>query len=775
MRNLIHARVVFSLFAVLFLEQALIGCSSEETATGANTSTSVYSNSPSITWIGEYSGSEYIANPQYLWVYYNTTDGCSYIFTQAGWGLLAHGGANGLNGVDGKNGIDGRDGVDGKDGTDGRDGVDGRDGTDGLDGVNGRDGTDGRDGVDGKDGTDGRDGVDGKDGTDGRDGVDGKDGVDGNDGENGSVGNDAYVHIRTTEEIEDGVTYRVESYAQLEAGSAYFYTYYKFYFLEDTLKKSYVCYHTVANVSHPEVAYWDFREAYSAMEPEYIKTYSDGYVSSYTARSGTTISYSTYWPKSKNCKTTTQYSIKDDQQYKTYYGECYENGQTKSSIAYQNNGNMSRTYKYDKNGGTTHYISYNADESINSYNEYYENGKNKYYILYDEKGVIQYYYEYYKSGQKKYNVDYKNGQAYYAYAYNEDGSIKSRDLEIVLALMNGSDINQLANNTANNEDSVLQLQVFEIDSIRLSRYHIFNDDESRLVLVTAYVNDASLIDTSLGLYMQVVNVNQDSFVVNYKALVVENNIITANIDAPVLVEPTATGVYFEVRMKNGNAVYKDDKIRFNVSASYSNVVMMAPSKINIDKTQADSFSISISGNNLDFISNMYVNVLDKDLNKLGDSICVNLMPLQWLDDTYKNAQSISIKIPTPQMEGEYALDLYINDTLYSKNKKVIIHKNPYFVDFAIPSAKQIDAGKYISAVLKGNNFKKAALDISRLNLTFSLDYEVVDDLKYEAALVNDSIINLRILVPNEVGRYDITANYGQESISSIFEVTETTY
>ncbi len=65
----------------------------------------------SINWKGSYANSSYIHNPQLLDAYFNTTDGCSYIYTSSGWSLLAK---KGDSGADGKDGIDG---VDGKDGT----------------------------------------------------------------------------------------------------------------------------------------------------------------------------------------------------------------------------------------------------------------------------------------------------------------------------------------------------------------------------------------------------------------------------------------------------------------------------------------------------------------------------------------------------------------------------------------------------------------------------------------------------------------------------------
>ncbi|MBE6352031.1 MAG: DUF1566 domain-containing protein [Treponema bryantii] len=65
----------------------------------------------SITWKGSLESAP--ENPELYWVYYNTTDGCSYIWNGSNWDIIAQDGLDGKDGVDGKDGIDGIDGVDG--------------------------------------------------------------------------------------------------------------------------------------------------------------------------------------------------------------------------------------------------------------------------------------------------------------------------------------------------------------------------------------------------------------------------------------------------------------------------------------------------------------------------------------------------------------------------------------------------------------------------------------------------------------------------------------
>ena len=129
-------------------------------------------NGKSIVWIGSYPNADDIGEPQLLWAYYNITDGCSYIYDGSTWQLLARKGTDGATGSgDGSirwrgtfanvnevyepapldaffNTTDGCSYI--YNGTNwvmlAKAGEDGKDGTDGTNGTNGKDGEDGEDG-----------------------------------------------------------------------------------------------------------------------------------------------------------------------------------------------------------------------------------------------------------------------------------------------------------------------------------------------------------------------------------------------------------------------------------------------------------------------------------------------------------------------------------------------------------------------------------------------------------------------------------------------------
>ena len=78
------------------------GCSYIYTSNGWQLLAQKGESGKSINWRGSFSSSSNISNPQYLDAYYDETDGCSYIFNGTGWKLLASKGENGKSGNEGK-------------------------------------------------------------------------------------------------------------------------------------------------------------------------------------------------------------------------------------------------------------------------------------------------------------------------------------------------------------------------------------------------------------------------------------------------------------------------------------------------------------------------------------------------------------------------------------------------------------------------------------------------------------------------------------------------
>lgn len=71
----------------------------------------ILSGNNSVIWKGSYSGPSALSNPRTNWAFFNTTDGCSYIYNGSAWTLLASKGAQGETGAQGKKGDKGSTGT----------------------------------------------------------------------------------------------------------------------------------------------------------------------------------------------------------------------------------------------------------------------------------------------------------------------------------------------------------------------------------------------------------------------------------------------------------------------------------------------------------------------------------------------------------------------------------------------------------------------------------------------------------------------------------------
>ena len=83
----------------------------------------IASGSGSLVWKGSLSNAP--ADPKLFWAYYNTDDGCSYLFDGTGWTLLASKGDKGDKGDQGEQGIQGPQGEQGIQGPQGEQGIQG--------------------------------------------------------------------------------------------------------------------------------------------------------------------------------------------------------------------------------------------------------------------------------------------------------------------------------------------------------------------------------------------------------------------------------------------------------------------------------------------------------------------------------------------------------------------------------------------------------------------------------------------------------------------------
>ncbi|MCH5149596.1 MAG: hypothetical protein J1G30_02915, partial [Spirochaetales bacterium] len=270
-----------------------------------------------------------------------------------------------------------------------------------------------------------------------QDGADGNDGHDGNSGGGNSSVVNGLTYIETTEETIDGETYRVESYADVVSPDGYLYTYYKYYYKNNKLRRLYCFFHDGGNCLNYH--YTEFEEHVCNENVFSTKhTYDEnGKLKTSDSYSNGKLSSSRTYYENGNMKTSDSYSNGELYLSHTYYengklktSDSYSNGELYLSHTYYDNGKtetekyysdgelyLSRTY-YD-NGNMKTLDSYSNGE-LSSSEGRYSNNEYMYKISYNAKdNTISAFYYYYETSYLKYY--YTSG---YVYEY-EDGVTKS--------------------------------------------------------------------------------------------------------------------------------------------------------------------------------------------------------------------------------------------------------------------------------------------------------------------------------------------------------------
>lgn len=226
-----------------------------------------------------------------------------------------------------------------------------------------------------------------------------------------SDGTSRYVYLGTSEETVDSKVYTVKSYADVNVDEPYFYTYYKYYYMDGNLRRVYTFYHD--SLVFLDVMYSDFMEHFCTEGCSYkIREYrEDGSVFSifsYTTKgSGINI----FDEEGMICQTKSF----DKEGVCIAEAEFYSNGNTKRSTGYLSDGVTKKgVQEYYENGNRKETWSYSEVGNLLSHGQYWENGN------------IKEGWEFYENGQLKvHGRIYENGSNQEVFNYAEDGKLIS--------------------------------------------------------------------------------------------------------------------------------------------------------------------------------------------------------------------------------------------------------------------------------------------------------------------------------------------------------------
>ena len=240
---------------------------------------------------------------------------------------------------------------------------------------------------------------------------------DGADSANGSSSggtstNDSLVFVSESTETIDGVTYNVKSYADVYAAEPYFYTYYKYYYLNSKLRRTKLFYHSVG--SDLDYKYNEFVE--------------------HTCGSSTGLSYEYIYRENGKLESYIQITNSTGIIYKYEYN--YETDGTKLSQKLYVNGNLNTETIYYSNGKIKIQKSYNTSSlpvKLQTETTYYETGimkESKSYNVNVSPSYLYYKRTYYENGKEEYTINYspediETSKNYYTYF--ENGNKKTYD------------------------------------------------------------------------------------------------------------------------------------------------------------------------------------------------------------------------------------------------------------------------------------------------------------------------------------------------------------
>ena len=248
-----------------------------------------------------------------------------------------------------------------------------------------------------------------------QDGIDGKDGTDGSDGESSET--ISVVYIGESTDTVDGTEYVVKSYADVYANDPHFFTYYKYYYLNDNLRKVYMYYHSVGACLLYDYTNYEEHECGSGYANILYEYYENGLLERYTQKTGSTVLIYHYYETGK--KESMSYYTGD---VLTYVYTYYESGNEKSLEWYTDGILTSSTEYFDLSPSKTKsVIGYNSDGSILSEQYYYSADNKKLTVSYNTDGSVSNFSFYYESGYLEYCYYSSDG---YLYTY-ADGKTTS--------------------------------------------------------------------------------------------------------------------------------------------------------------------------------------------------------------------------------------------------------------------------------------------------------------------------------------------------------------
>ena len=738
----------------------------------------------SIVWLGAFASSTEIAKPAYLNAYFNTTDGCSYIYTGTEWTLLARSGANGADGKDGKDGKDGSSGTNESSGTNGTNGKDGKDGasivwrgsfassleitnpvvlnayyntTDGCSYIYTTTGWN----LLAKAGANGSDGSNGNDGTNGTDGTNGKDGA-------SIVWRGSFA---SSSEVTNPVV--LNAYYNTTDGCSYIYTTNGWTLLakagatgkdgtsgsgatiiSSRLTSSIGSYAIATILSTEEITNEDVTITVHVTEDNLSKVgfvYSESQID---------------WSDSKSVLTNASFTAITADSEGKYKITARKNGYY-TVVVKNSEGYVVATEDKISN------IDKTAPAAVSGLTAKYATSTQKITVTWTKPtdSDLDYISLSYTKGGTAFVTDYHATSPYVLSDIEVDGS------EYVFSV---KAVDKTGNVSVVKTASVTPADGVRVQGITLSRYHFAYDDADQTVTAVVTLSNAELIEEGTAIKIQTKDPSGN--VTNTPATLDKAaGTATATIIAPST-SSSNSGTTYTVLCKIGNEVADTTHTtRFNVSATTSlndlkqsfNGSSFSTSKVQIPLSSVTSTTtekVIITGHNLDLTSPAIQLYDSTGAAYFDEPIAVDTSEILWTAVSGENFQTIDTEIPVPITDDFYTVKVLFDGLTQTSHTSILqVYDVPKFTSFTIPLVSVTKEDNTVTAKIVGKNFDTPDVDLSNFNATCSAE-SIVASTSFMRK--NDSVLNAIFTIPGTVGEYKVTVSYGSNSIEAIFKAQD---
>lgn len=332
-------------------------------------------------------------------------------------------------------------------------------------------------------------------------------------------------------------------------------------------------------------------------------------------------------------------------------------------------------------------------------------------------------------------------------------NIPGDNSEYTINIATKDDVNNVSDSKTIN---MVAEQGAKITNISLSRYHLDSIMENRDIQVTIAGSNFDLLES---LKVQITDGSTSQTPIDAE-IKVNLNTATATVLAPILVNPTAEGTGYTVKVIIDNSSYAEVTSSFKVTTP-ADVTSITLSKTKVKYGTETDVTAKIVGTNFDIRGITKVKLLDSSNNEVLTSTVE--VPLDKnIDET-----SFITSIPLPAESGIYTVAVYFDDVKDVHCETIQIYGNPIITSVEIPTVGQTYLGDVVKVTIKGKNFTSPEATAS------NFEYVAINGISItDFKIISDTKTTAKMTTPFTATNTDVTISYGDSYATSTLKFVE---